>query len=588
VTKNVVHATRKQVEQEKKTFTPSPPPKAPPKPHRLVVQPKGGGAPRIVNVSSSGAKTRQVSSPSDMSPPLTGARSESPVAWPKESPGPSPMPPLRTPRSSRKGSKASLDSDIKGASAGTNAMDSRMGAEAGTLVDQKALMQTAISTLEFDAESIDTSRLLDMVVAMFEELKCTQVSSSILRKFLREVKLQSPPQGYHSFANAMGHVQILYYLLTAGGARGFFDAHDVMAMLIMAATHNMNHPGRGLLYLSHPGKVKEAQGIAKKFYEEHPQCVMRLASKVGCEIFSKYEAYELGLMKAKLQLMCSTLYSSETRLLHDQPDLLLKQFQDFTNSTTFTIGEVTDYTNGWQNKERHRLLVQFFFSAAVHIDCARPLGISSRLFEAILAESGHIAGEPGPSFNLDVIKCDSDAEARSRRHELYQKLKYYLEETMEVPLMALSRIMPNLNKVIEEPDASNPEEVPLSVLGAVVHFRRELFARIKNAKRTEKAPHWNQESGRPLPTAPAPAASESAGTTTPPRQGRRESLLTDIGLRPRDVIGECIVSNHTDLILKSRLPGPGHGKGCGLCPCTPMCMLTEQQKSELGLLPKEA
>merc|ERR1712146_345656 len=109
------------------------------------------------------------------------------------------------------------------------------------------------------------------------------------------------------------------------------------------------------------------------------------------------------------------------------------------------------------------------------------------------------------------------------------------EETMEVPLISLTRIMPELDKVMEHKrELETIQSEQFSVLGAVIHFRRELYMRLQNAKQISD----DEE------TAPEkPSAGEVAQKSNRVRTfNYKGATLDDFGLTPRDIISEGIAS----------------------------------------------
>jgi len=441
----------------------------------------------------------------------------------------------------------------------------KSGLEVLASSDSRSQMLRDIGRKDFDADTFDSIRLVEMVLLMFEELGCMnaedrmsgcQIGTMALRKFLREVGSTSEDHPYHNWHTAVEKAQMLYHLLSSCGGKRFFDTHDIVAMLLVALCHNHKHPGQGLLYLRHHTVMKKAQAYFKKFYEELPSHILKLTEKKGCEIFGKYQAFDLAQVKTKMQQLSTVLYSSETRVLHDQPDPLLKLFHQHTNAMAGMLQEEDkesgkDYSEAWKDKDRHRLVFHFFFGCAMRLDLARPLSVSSRRFEALLKESPmiptgglHGGGVPGADFSLDSLQCESEAEAKSWRREVYQRLKYFIEETMEVPLISLARIMPKLDKVLEQEHMTEEDRSDnKSVLGAVVHFRRQLYQRIKLAKRcgVEEEEETNAEEPPRRAAAAAREAQKPKEVLASDEEIKAErekgtAMLADINLRHRDVI----------------------------------------------------
>jgi len=397
-----------------------------------------------------------------------------------------------------------------------------------TEIDQVALrrkMLKSLRTLDFDSDQIDGSKLVDMVVLMAEDLGITQqyrISSSLLRKFVREVRAATVSHQYHNWAQSVDKVQMLYYLLVVCEARTIFQRQDILAMLLAALTHNIDHPSYGVLYLGEIGDdeydAKNNQTIFKKFYEEHLQSIIRVTKIRGCEILANIEAYDTAVLKGKIKELCSIMYYAETRMVHDQPDKVLKTFHEHADNITFAEGEEAEQavTTRWMSKERHPNLMQFFFCCVMRLDFARPLPVANRRLEALISESIKCGGtRDDANFSLDRFNCSSEAEGLSMRRDIYLRLKFYIEETVEVPLISLIRVLPKFDQVLDSSLARDyGEETPQSLLGTVIRFRQHLWERIRKARLT----------------------SDDEGLAPKGRRVRRASILQEVGLKEHEAL----------------------------------------------------
>jgi 3'5'-cyclic nucleotide phosphodiesterase len=70
-----------------------------------------------------------------------------------------------------------------------------------------------------------------------------RLSADVVRRFLQEVARRYREVPYHNFKHASNVAQFVFYTLTTCGARRYFPPIELLAVMVAALCHDLDHPG---------------------------------------------------------------------------------------------------------------------------------------------------------------------------------------------------------------------------------------------------------------------------------------------------------------------------------------------------------
>jgi len=340
---------------------------------------------------------------------------------------------------------------------------------------------------------------INLAITMFKTLdvlECHQIQEAALARFLQSLRQQEAPV-YYNWATAINQLQMVYYMLHICKCSELFPKISQLALLVAAVTVNWKHPGCGILMFVRGGLASAVEfKLRKVFQVEMRKAVSKLMGQTG--VLSMMPARLQHLLEEKLRLCYAGFYETEARLLQERHDNTL---QDLIKRSV--------------QGGHHRLVLEnpqflpFFFDCAIRSQIGgRPLVPAMKHFENLLAEceslgcedrlvfedycarkvrvkSGHQMERmvssltpASPAHPSPEKKIPESFEAKNTKRELYQGFKLYIEETMEMPLLALTTVCGDLQ----------------DILNNIGHFRSELSSRVQ-AMQVMTRSNWEE----PLP-----------------------------------------------------------------------------------------
>eukprot|EP00658_Telonema_sp_P-2_P061334 TRINITY_DN50040_c0_g1_i2.p1 TRINITY_DN50040_c0_g1~~TRINITY_DN50040_c0_g1_i2.p1 ORF type:complete len:294 (-),score=86.01 TRINITY_DN50040_c0_g1_i2:449-1330(-) len=208
-----------------------------------------------------------------------------------------------------------------------------------------------------------------------------------------------------------------------------------LGLLLAALTLTLNHPGTGLAMLTSEGaRTAVLYELQTKLQAQHT-LVMGMLKEAG--VLSQMSNQQAGALSHCLNSCFSFFYKAEERLVHERVD-------DIISNLSKGSGTLSPNLVGF---------VPFFFNCLVRSQiAARPTHASLKYFHSLMAESETLGC--GDSLTLEhflskKLYVSSSFQEPILKRKLYATLKFYIEETVEVPLFALSGLCQPLMELID-------------------------------------------------------------------------------------------------------------------------------------------
>lgn len=82
-----------------------------------------------------------------------------------------------------------------------------------------------------------------------------QIDGERLKAFFRDVERHYKRVPYHHFTHAFSIVHLTYYMVRNSRIQDYLEEVDVLAVMLAALGHDIDHPGANNLYLQKTGHI---------------------------------------------------------------------------------------------------------------------------------------------------------------------------------------------------------------------------------------------------------------------------------------------------------------------------------------------
>lgn len=234
----------------------------------------------------------------------------------------------------------------------------------------------------FDVWSYEEEELCDLTMQMFYDLRIMQpfhIDPEMLYAFLERLRQEYQQNPYHNFRHAFDVTQMTYWFLTSGGAMRKLHKLDVLALMLSAICHDIDHPGVNnnfhinisspfalryndksvlenhhaymtFLLLSMPeynitGGLSEEQ--ARSLRATVIECILATDLKLHVDIFSRFQSVASRLSASETEasvderrLLCQVILKASDISNPVRPFAIAKQWSDMVVAEFYEQGDL--------------------------------------------------------------------------------------------------------------------------------------------------------------------------------------------------------------------------------------------------------
>jgi len=296
-------------------------------------------------------------------------------------------------------------------------------------------MRSMMRRTDFDIYLMTGEDVINCAVYMFEDyglLKILGITNERFRAFVLELRVRhSVTHPYTSWKNSVATCQMIYVMMSAGGAAQFLSPNDLFGVMVAALSLGVDHSGKIQPLLVHNEEelqqllIKDEQRAIGETPENMVQKIIKIGSQDHCHIFGGLSGKTLesisGAMEAAFQ--GTLLKRMAVCITENTPDVCLPTLQASTSANPLRFNMKKKFQRAAMgavlpSREERRRLVSWLLYCAFLNYPARSTPIAKRI-AGLHHEQCWKAG--------DAIIAEADAEADDTEGEKQHEEKHVPE-----------------------------------------------------------------------------------------------------------------------------------------------------------------
>lgn len=258
-----------------------------------------------------------------------------------------------------------------------------------TVVRNGAESKEGIKSWEFEVFQFSEAELLPYIVDMFENFQLLELFRIDMRKLQRFImtvhSLYKKENRYHNFIHAFDVAQACYSFLTQMNAQQYLTHLDILALLVSALCHDLDHPGFNNVF-----QVNAQTELAIKYNDvsvlenHHASLTFRVLQDPECDVFHNLnDDQKKEIRRTIIQLVLATDMSNHfehvSKFRHHvetQPfDRNKKEDRQMILNMLLKCADLSNVAKPWHTSENwsNRVADEFFTQADFERDNKYPV-----------------------------------------------------------------------------------------------------------------------------------------------------------------------------------------------------------------------